>query len=765
MRSWMIGLLAGTLPIGLLPTLPPAPMVILLVVACALLLWRPGRIHRFLSGAALGCAVALHHGQALVASRLADHCDGTQVTLAGRVSSLPRHSELGDGTPRQRFELDVASLAPPDCGRLRKVLLSYYGPERMVPGQQWRFRTRIRKPWGLANPGSFNMQAWYAVTGIDATGSVSSGGATLVGPDTGFAGGRERLRQAISSRIDGLRLPADSRAVLRAVTVADKSGVDAGLWGLMQYLGIGHLMVISGLHVGLVAGAGLLLGGAACRLLQRLGVTLLWLPPVTGLCLASMYAALAGFSVATQRALCMLACFMLAHLAGRRSGAANNLLLAALLVLLLNPLATLGSGFWLSFSAVAALLWLDCWQRGRSLPTRLCLTHGFMCLVMLPIGGWWFGGASLIAAPANLVMIPLVGMFVVPLALLAAVCFLAGLPLESHLWRVAAWPLEHLVPTMEWVAGSGGGSLYLHRAPGIIPLVLALAGVALVVAPGGVRLRLAALVLLLPMLLPRYPDDRLEHGVTRVAVLDVGQGTAVVVHAGDRALLYDTGGGDPAGVNMASSVVLHYLRRRGISRLDTFVVSHGDRDHSAGAGTVLKNFPVARLRYGVALPGVAGGRMCRAGEAWRWPGGQRFQFLSPAGERALSSNDQSCVLRILLGDHQLILPGDIESGRERELVLYWQRALASDWLLLGHHGSLTSSSHAWLKHVAPAIAVVSSGHANRFGHPHPGVLARLSGAGVTPWETAREGALEFEFGSDRTPRLRRFRSVKRRFWM
>jgi competence protein ComEC len=553
--------------------------------------------------------------------------------------------------------------------------------------------------------------------------------------------------------------------MLRALTVADKSGIDTALWTTMQRLGINHLMVISGLHVGLVAGAGLLLGGFASRLLQLAGVTLLWLPQMSALCLAAMYAALAGFSVATQRALCMLVCFVVAHLAGRRSGAGNSLFLAALLILLVNPLATLGAGFWLSFSAVAALLWLDCWQRGHSLPARLCVTHGFMCLVMLPIGSWWFGGASLMAAPANLVMIPLVGLFVVPLALLAVLCYLAGLPLEGWLWQLAALPFERLVSPMTSAAHAGARWFYLHRSPEVLPFVLAMAGVALIAVPGSARLRLLALILLLPMLVPRPQPAESRDGTTRVAVLDVGQGTAVVVQSGSRALLYDTGGGDPAGLNMANTVVLPYLRRRGIARLDTFVISHGDRDHSAGAGSVLSNLPVARLRYGTFLPELIGGRPCRAGEAWRWPGGQRFQFLSPAVEAGLASNDQSCVLRVVLGDRQLLLPGDIESARERELVRYWGRALESEWLLVGHHGSLTSSSHALLKRVSPVTAVISNGNANRFRHPHPRVATRLSGFGITWWETAREGALEFEFSRDREPEAQRFRDIRRRFWM
>lgn len=761
----MIGVVAGILPVGLLPALPPRPWIVIAALASLVLLGRRGRIFRMLSGATLGCTLALWHGYELVDRRLAEHCNGTPMTLAGRISSLPRRSAMEDGTPRQRFEFRVDSATPVACGRLSLVLLSYYGEQAIAPGQRWRFRARMKKPWGLANPGAFNMQAWYAVTGISAVGSVSNGGATLIAEGDGLGGAFDRLRLSIRSRIEALPLDGDARAVLAAVTVADKSGITTGLWSLLQRLGINHLMVISGLHVGLVAGAGLLLGGTASRLLQLAGTTALWLPPMLALALATAYAGLAGYSVATQRALVMVASFIAAHLAGRNSGAENGLLLAALVVLLANPLAPLGSGFWLSFSAVASLLWLDYWQRGHRPVMRLCRTHLFMSLVMLPIGGWWFGGASLVAAPANLLMIPVIGMFVVPLALLATLCFLLGLPLEPWLWRVAGWPLEWLMPCLKAADALGGHWFYLHRSPGPLQLSLAVTGLAVLMTPSGKALRLAALMLLVPLLLPGARLPEAGEGVTRLAVLDVGQGTAVVVQAGSKALVYDTGGGDPAGLNMAGAVVLPYLRYRGITHLDTFIISHRDRDHSAGSDTILRALPVTRLRYGAPLPGLRGGRQCRAGEAWRWPGGQRFQFLSPAREHNLVSNDQSCVLRIVLGHHQLLLPGDIEGTRERELVRYWGDALASDWLLAGHHGSLTSTSIAWLKRVAPTTAVISNGNAHRFGHPHPVIETRLTEAGVTYWETAREGALEFEFRDGEVTGPRRFRAARRRFWM
>ena len=240
--------------------------------------------------------------------------------------------------------------------------------------------------------------------------------------------------------------------------------------------------------------------------------------------------------------------------------------------------------------------------------------------------------------------------------------------------------------------------------------------------------------MVLPLLLPpvapaRLVTDEEPAGRTRVTVLDVGQGTAVIIRSGDRTLVYDTGGGDPAGANMATTVLLPWLRRQGVNELDTLVISHPDNDHSAGAGTLLAALPVGRLYRGGQVPGLAGGRPCVAGQAWRWPGGQTFRFLSPAGSSTGSSNDNSCVLQIAAAGHRLLLAGDVESAVERDLVRYWGDALASDWLLVAHHGSRTSSTYALLKTVRPATAVISSGYANRFGHPHPDVVETPAGHG------------------------------------
>ena len=322
------------------------------------------------------------------------------------------------------------------------------------------------------------------------------------------------------------------------------------------------------------------------------------------------------------------------------------------------------------------------------------------------------------------------------------------------------------LPPAQYLAVGEHRWLYRQLAPTLPAVLLGALGAALLVLPVALRVRALALLLMLPLLVPaRWAGDT-PQDLVRLTVLDVGQGTAVVLRSGRRVLVYDTGGGDPAGVNMAVSVLLPFLRHEGVSELDTFIVSHPDNDHSAGASTVLAAMPVRRIFSGGEMQ-LPGGRPCVAGQAWEWPGGVRFRFLSPALERhsGLASNDASCVLQIQTPDHRLLLPGDIEGTRERELVRYWGAALAGDWLLLPHHGSNTSSTYTLLKHVRPGIIANSSGYANRFGHPHRQVMERLGQSGAQFYDTASGGALQFELRPGAPVLVSRYRDSMRRFWM
>ena len=712
------------------PLLLPRPAVAVLCIALGLYV-----LHRrapgFLVAALCAALICSWRGHEALQARLPESCNRQALTVMGEVASLPRVTVMTENRQRQRFELSVESLVPAACAGPGRILLSFYGNEKLIPGQRWRFEVLLRRPWGLANPGSFNMQAWYVRSGIDAIGAVRGG--QLVGLDAPATTSHHRWRQRISAMIDAAGLSAPATAVLKALTVADKSGLNYRMWSLLQHYGINHLLVVSGLHIALVSGLAFLAGRAFVAALAALRLPAAKLPwaECMSLALAFIYAAMAGFSVATLRALIMLACFLLARMLQRRSGGFNNLLLAAFLLLLINPLAVLGSGFWLSFTAVAALLWLNQWRQAGLL-ARVLIPHFFMALVMVPLGALWFGGASWISAPVNVLMIPLVGLFIVPLSLMGGVFSLLGAGrLAQVLWELAALPVDVLWP-LAFVVAERGELFATIPATGL-GIVLGLWAVILIALPLKLHARGICLVLLLPLFMAR-PDPAVE---PQLNVLDVGQGTAVVFTMADRALLYDTGGGNPAGPNMAQSVVLPWLRSRGIRQLDVMVISHNDQDHSAGATNMLAALPVATVWQGELTHPA--GRRCMAGMSWQWAGLATFQFLGPAGEQ--KGNGASCVLMIEAQGLRFLLSGDIGVAQEQELIRYWGSTLSADVLLVGHHGSGTSSSQAWLNWVSPSVAVITAGYSSRFGHPHKDVMQRLLASGAGVHQTALQGAL------------------------
>ncbi len=736
-RWQLAGLLAGFTLCAWIPVLPQTG-IILVIAVTGLLGYRYCRGPLIIAPALMmSLAWAAWSGLDLIRTRLPLECVRTPVQLTGVVKTLPRKTIIRD-QPRQRFEFELRQIEPKRCRGPVRLLLSYYGESEIAPGQHWQFETRLRRPWGLANPGSHNMQAWFAVSGIDALGSVAGEGVAIAVPDPQPAILHHKLRHKISSAISRTGIGGNAEAVLLAVTVADKSGIDHHLWRLLQQYGVNHLLVISGLHVGMVAAAGFVLGRALTALVAIAGLRPRWLPGLASLCLAFAYAALAGFSVATQRALFMLLGVAICQSLRRDSSPFTGLGLAALIILALNPLALLGSGFWLSFCAVTFLLWMLQWQKRGNRVYRTLSVHLSIALFMLPLGSIWFGGASVGSVLANAILVPFFGLFLVPLCLLGAVLELLNAPLSMLCWRVAAWPLQQL---LDLAVFNGDGGLFQAVAPRSVPLVLAVLAAVSLVLPLNRWRRGMTLLLLLPLLI-----NPVAHDYTRFVGLDVGQGTALVFLSGGRTLVYDTGGGNPVGSNMVQAVVLPYLRSQSIGTLDTLVISHGDIDHAAGAQNLLDELPVERYWRGGTGQRDSLARPCRAGQAWEWPDGTRFQFLSPASTRELSSNNASCVLRIEAAEYSLLIAGDIEKSQEFELLRYWGDALRADLLVAGHHGSKTSSSDTWLNHVRPDSVLLTYGYANRFGHPHPEVMTRLERHNLAIFRTASQGAVTFPLG-------------------
>lgn len=724
MAGFAIALIAGAAGVGWLPTLPPLWAAVAVALATIPLSLRWPRTR-------LACTLVLGFCLALAAAHERRHpvfpssLSGVDLTIEGHVTGLV---QANDRRERFRFVVDRGwhadqRIALPDTIRLAWY---HHGEARIAPGERWRFTVRLKRPRGFQNPGGFDYARWLFLEGLGATGYVRTEprpvrlGAVAAPLERARSGLRERIRTASAQ--------LEFSGILQALTVGDRDRIESARWDTLIATGTNHLIAISGLHIGLAA----LLGFQIGRWLWRLGGR--WrerLPaPIFQACcalaLAAPYAALAGFALPTQRALIMLTAGLAAIVLRRRARPAEGMAAAAIAVLLLDPLAPLTPGFWLSFGAVAAILWLMCGRLGARGRGRgwLRLQLG-IALALTPLLIVFFGRSALVAPLANLIAVPWVSVAVVPPALAgavlaapwaegAAVLFAAADMALHALW----WLLEPLarLPFAQWQ----------RPAPPWWGVLLAGIGAAWLLAPRGVPGKVAAGVMLLPLMV--WLPERPARGEVWLDLLDVGQGLAAVVRTAEHTLVYDTGDRFSARFNAGEAVVVPFLRAVGVTRLDALVVSHGDEDHAGGTEAVRRAYPPAAYWSSVPhrLDGDPG--YCARGSEWHWDG-VRFRFLHPDRDGAWLGNDGSCVLRIDAPGGSILLPGDIEEPAERALV---QRNadLAADVVVAPHHGSASSSTPALVRAVAPEWVLYPVGYRNRWDFPSDEVMARWRPAGL-----------------------------------
>lgn len=777
MRTWMLAFALG-ICLGLgIPALPDFSM--LWVVAASLLL-SIFACKRFPLTTAylLGLSLCLFHLQNLQGKLLPKTLEQEDIWIKGRVVELPQH---GPRSTRLRFHTRQLCTAESldECqwqDWRRKLQLNDYEGMNLRPGQSWQLQVRLKQPHGFANPGTFDYEAWLWEQGFNATGYIRRHAGNQLLADAnrfGLHQFRWQLRERLLSQSGQQAIPLQQLPLLLALGIGDRYRIHSDEWQLFSLAGINHLVVISGLHIGLVAVLAYYLSG---WLWCRSSVLPLYLPAprfaaLVAILAAAVYSGLAGFSLPTQRAWVMVACFMWGRLVLREVRPLDSFCLALGLLLLLNPLAPLTSGFWLSFGAVGLLLGFAVPHRAEqeddvshsslvtyfhsSLRAQYVLLLGLSPLLLLH-----FQQLSLIAPLVNLVAIPLVGLLVVPLCLLG-MCLLfisgtlAGMPL-----RLADLLLDGLMHWLQLMAGWQPGLLL--QAPALHWWGLLITGLAalLLLWRGSGRWRWLALFGVLPFLWT--PDFRPDRGELNLYVLDVGQGLALVLVSHQQTWIYDTGPAYSERFDAGSGIILEFLRAHNLGPVDGIIVSHGDSDHAGGLPALLQAFPDTELISGE--PGRIGGgsKPCRAGQNQQFDGLQ-FRFLHPSGPES-SGNNASCVIRINVAGQQLLLTGDIEAGVERQLLQYHSDLLAADVVIVPHHGSKSSSTEAFVEAVNPALVINSSGYLNRFGHPHSDVVERYDGVGAGMFNTAESGAVLVRVGSTGDIEVEEYRKTSPKVW-
>lgn len=780
----------------------PGLVLALLAAACVLALLLLRQRHQVLKAcAAMACGMALGFywaawlAQLALAPQLAPDDEGRDITVVGTVASLPYQFQQG-----VRFNFAVESAAGAVVPPL--IALTWYAGFRdeisyavgdVQPGERWQLTVRLQRPHGNANPHGFDYEVWLLEQGVRATGYVrpaprpATPNVRLDSFVPGFSNLVQASRAALRARIVRSLQGKKYAGVIVALVVGDQRAIPQSDWQVFNRTGVSHLISISGLHITMIAGMFALAAGALWRRSFFTDRQLPLLLPaqkvaaLAGAVAALLYVLLAGFGVPAQRTLYMLVVVALALWLGRITSITCVLCLALGVVVLIDPWAVLWPGFWLSFGAVATILYATVgrmashaefdasrWQKARAAMALGAHTQYVVTVGLVPLTMLLFAQVSLVSPVANALAIPIISLLVTPLSLLGSVL---PAPLSEWVLLLAHFLVQLLAQVLDWL-GARRFAVWTAPVPPAWSFCWALFGTLWLLAPRGWPQRWAGMLGSIPLLtaLPSSPPP----GQLWVTAFDVGQGMALLVETHRHRLLYDTGPAYGLDSDGASRVIVPYLRARGIGKLDGLIISHSDIDHAGGAVSLLENVPVGWLSSSLPVghPAVDFQRQlsrpymrCVAGQSWTWDG-VHFDMLHPLAHAhhdiALKPNARSCTVKITAGKHAILLAGDIEAAQEGQLFMRARESLAADVLLAPHHGSGTSSTQAFLNAVHPSLAIFQVGYRNRYRHPKAQVYQRYGDMGITRLRTDVEGAVVMELGAQL--QVRSYRASAVRYW-
>ena len=641
-------------------------------------------------------------------------------------------------------------------------------------GQKVVLIVRLKGARNYQNPQHYDYLRWSQLAGQTASGYVQQWlftGETCNGlnwPQLQLEQFRQRLWQALQGHAELHSMAPKSVSLWGALVLGQTSALTTQQWRVLAATGTTHLLVISGLHVGLVAALVMLL----MRLLilplgigSSIGIRVsAWV----GLGVALSFALLSGFGLPAQRAVIMLAGLMWGSMWGLQLGFTQRLFIAFFVTLVLQPTSASSLGFWLSYTAVLALglVWYRSpsqrwWYRGM----QLLAAQAVLSLMLLPVIGLGTGYVSLVGPLANIILVPLFSVLLIPALLLISVAIMLT-PLAQVFFRLVDITLSWVWQVLETLASLTWSQVFVGWIPlGVFGSVLMLSCICLLIR----RWHWPIVMLLMPLIsftiLESLETNEPKHSDTQpqvvLTLLDVGQGLSVWVRQGEHNMLYDVGHRYPSGFNLVDAVILPEMLSKGVDQLDMLVISHWDMDHSGGLNTLLQQHPVKRLilpseskvkrEHGLFELAVNVSRCASTPweNLWQNESTKLLWRRIALAEYGLSGNDASCVILLNVFGRQVLMVGDIEAKAEALLMgvvgQLGSMSLASDVLIAPHHGSKTSSTDDFLFNVRPAYVLVSAGKNNAYGHPHKNVTDAYWRHGSHWYNTARHGQIQAIF--------------------
>lgn len=630
---------------------------------------------------------------------------------------------------------------------------------------------RLTRPRLPRNPGQFNYREYLARHGIFATVNVADASDVRtvgIGGDP-FLRWTKGLRARIEKIIDEI-MPSESASVLKGITLGDRAALSEETYEAFLRTSTAHILAVSGLHMGMIAGWTFLLFNWLRRLIRLKRKFIAYIPVIP---VVIIYACMVGFRTSVVRASVLVVLAIMASIMDRDTDIFNLLAVAALSILIYSPCAIWDVGFQLSFGAVASIAYLmphwerwlgrierDRWYRRwsyrifQSVAVSISAQIGAMLII-----AHTFNRASVVGVTVNPIVIPIVAL-IVPVGFVQSLTGLLCLPAAMILGQANHLLISMLIRIVSYFAGfriaevSVKGFSLWHIIVSAT-LIVFVANLPILLRQKRRLVMATATVMAICICAAALSYD--GH-ILKVTYLDVGQGDSMFVELPDGRNILIDGGPYSRRYDTGERVIAPFLEHKGVRMLNLIVSTHPHNDHAGGLTYTVDHFDVEEVitgSYGLTTPtfhellirldrkGIEYNDAL-AGSILRG-GGVHVEVLSPqqldtSGGEDTRMNNNSVVLRVTYKGASFLFASDI--GEESEyLLINSGRDIRATVLKVPHQGSDTSSSWEFLRAVQPTIGIISVGRWNDYGHPSPLILGRYRWLGIKTYRTDRQGAI------------------------
>lgn len=661
----------------------------------------------------------------------------------------------GDDNRLSRYIVKIESNLDHERKIDERIRLNVIGAKTLQYGDKIIFDGLIEEPLANTNPMLYNHRLNLLSNNIYASMTINDYSLRIVEGEKDF---KYQVKEGFHlqvNRIFDTYLDDENSQIIKSIILGDSSYLMEDQLVKYRELGLGHILAVSGLHIGIIASF-ILYSLRALTIPRKISCLIT-------IVILIIYGFLIGFPQSLLRATLMFSILILTKLSSEHINTINALSLSAFITLLINPFSLYSLSFILSYTAVLSILTLAKRIENISYPRKGYLVKSLSGILgvnigLLPIQAYFFNYVSLLGIISNLLIIPIFS-----ISLILSICLL-----------LANYIMPFLIPGLAIVLNLLLGivsstSHILHKIPGLVfnigsPSLFAI--LAYYVFIGLLfklidisflkyNLRKTILIFISFILLVNFSYLVLDKSL-EIHFIDVGQGDSILFRTKDRNILLDTGGSLYSNY-VNDQIVIPYLQKLGVNRLDGLIISHFDADHAGGIRGLMDKLKINNI-YASYIPDdqdlyedIMKNKipfiLVKAGDRLNINNDISFDVLWPDDDvKSLSPNDKSLGLLLNYDDYKLFFGGDIERQAEIRLVEYIPSNI--DVLKVAHHGSQTSSINEFLEIARPHTSIISVGPNNQYNHPSPQVIDRLESVKTTIYRTDTMGLIKIHLDND-----------------